>query len=158
MNWEDILKIGGIVLVALFLFQTLFHVKILGGQAAEAPPITPYDVQNYMFELDKNNKELNEALIELQEELNYWSSIDQAEEIKKLQKRPTRSDFGLTLFFMFLFGAGMAFFLILFFRVNEEKMEFKDRTTNIKLILIDPNSKKDKKLKDIESEIRFLEK
>ena len=155
MYFEDYIKIGLTVLLALFVFFTF--INPLDKLAAEALPITTNDVYNYLTDLDKENNDLRMQQNKLLSEVDYWSSIDQAAEIKQLRERPTRMRFNTAIIFMLTFAALIIILIFLFISMSNQRDKYKARTTEIKSIVYTSNLADKEKLKELKSDFKYWE-
>ena len=108
-NLEQSLITVAIVVVSLILIKLVFPTLLFGvGGSAESYELTGSDVRGYITDLEEGFSILNNELIETNKDLQYWSNIDQAEEIKELQKRPK-------MFVVGIFYVLWLIFVLLFF-------------------------------------------
>src|SRR3990167_7115899 len=147
MRINDLLKIGAITLLALFIFFKVFD-PISSG---EPQLLTVNDITKFINKIDMENIGLKEEMAELRNELDYWSSTDQAEEIKELSKRPTRQSLNIAIIFMLLFVATTIFMAFLLSNEHDKKLKYKHRINKIKSIINNSNFKNKEKMKELKS-------
>ena len=143
-NLEQSLITVGIVVVSLLLIKILFPTFLFGavGSSAEPYELTGSDVRGYISDLENLNNRQEKLINEQYGDLFYWSNLDQAEEIKKLQKRPAEWVVILTTGLWLIFY--VAFFVML--SKNDDKKnkiwQLELKLNNIKNTLYSKNRKK----------------
>ena len=144
---EQSLITGGIVILALFIFFKILNPFPI--TEVEQKQLTGFEIGQYITNMEKDNRENAITIAKQYEDLVYWSNVDQAEEIKKLKKRPPIS-------FVILLGMVWIIFMILFFLMLDKKndKEYKIngleiQLANIKVELYSKNKKKITAMKEI---------
>ncbi len=139
-NLEQSLITVGLVLIGLFIFFKI--INPIPAITAEPYELTGSDVRGYITGLEKNNNDLISRMFELEDRIDYWSNIDQAEEIKELQKRPTYLlVIGLTGLFLIFY----ILFFVMMAKNDNRKREIETleiKLQNIKDTLYSKNKKK----------------